>query len=195
MASSLLDKIRALWTTNSLVLLYDLAFLNKLLLDVEVRRAIIVGISILLMGGSGLVYVLIYVLSGHDFSLYAAAPMLVGVALFGAATWQRKVNLGFSTGNANSRLGMKSILVDLKQDEMLPALVERSLIAAQQYIAEGKIKDAQNCTDYAQSIWINTVIRQHTNFRDLQKAYEKQLQQVMDRTKSLLSRRPQAASQ
>ncbi len=188
--SSFIDKFRALWTTSSLILFYDLAFLNKLLLDVEVRRAIIVTVSILLMGGSGIAYALLLMVKGSDLSLYAAVPMLLGVALFGAATWQRNVKMGFAPEKADGLLESNgTILIDLNREEILPALVERSIIAAQQYIAENKIREAQECTDLAQSIWINTVLRQHANFKEFEKAYTKYMQQMRERTKSLLTRR------
>ncbi len=188
--SSFIDKLRAVWTTNSLVLLYDLAFLNKLLLDVEVRRAVTVTVSILLMGGSGVAYALILMFKGSDLLPFAAVPMLLGAALFGAATWQRKVKMGFTPERTSSLLASThSILIDLDNEEVLPALVERSIIVAQKYIAENKIREAQECTDLAQSIWINTVLRQHTNFKEFEKAYAKQLQQMRERTRSLLARR------
>ncbi len=188
MVSSFLGKVKAVWTTNSLVLFYDLAFLNKLLLDVEIRRAVTVGTSILIIGGSGLVYAVMYLFSGQDILLYASVPMLVGVFLFGAATWQRTVKIGFTTEKTNSLLATAdTVLIDLKREEFLPAFVERSLTLAQEYIAEGKIHEAQSCTDLAQSIWINNVLRGHTNFKELQRSYEKYMRQVRERAKSLLT--------
>ncbi len=190
-----MDKIRAVWTTNSLVLFYDLAFLNKLLLDVEVRRAITAGVGILLMGGAGLLYAVIFLLSGQDILPYASAPMFLGVLLFGAATWQRSVKIGFTGENTDSMIASTdSILIDLRQEELLPALVERSLTVAQKYIAEDKIREAQSCTDLAQSIWINTVLRQHASFSELQKLYANYVRQVRERTKSILTRRPSASA-
>ncbi len=141
------------------------------------------------MGGSGVAYALILIFKGADLLPYAAVPMLLGAALFAAATWQRKVKMGFTPENTGSLLAStNSILINLDNEEILPALVERSIIVAQKYIAENKIREAQECTDLAQSIWINTVLRQHTNFKEFQKAYEKYTQQVRGRTKSLLTR-------
>lgn len=194
---SFIDKVRAVWTTNSLVLFYDLAFLNKLLLDVEVRRAVTVGLSILLMGGSGVVYAIMYIFTKQDLLPYASVPMLLGVLLFGASTWQRSVKIGITAEKTDSALASNdSILIDLSREELLPAFVERSLTVAQRYIAEDKIHEAQSCTDVAQGIWINTVLRQHTNFKELQRAYANYVRQVRERTKSLLARRsPASASQ
>lgn len=190
---SFIDKVRAVWTTNSLVLFYDLAFLNKLLLDVEVRRAVTVGVSILLMGGSGVVYAVMYIFTKQDLLPYASVPMLLGVLLFGASTWQRSVKIGFTDERTNLLMAsVDSILIDLNQEELLPAFVERSLTVAQRYIAEDKIPEAQSCTDLAQSIWINTVLRQHANFRELQRAYANYVRQVRERTKSILTHRPSA---
>lgn len=194
MVSSFVDRIRAIWTTYSLVLFYDLAFLNKLLLDVEVRRAVTVGLSIILMGGSGVVYAVMYVFTKQDLVAYASVPMLLGVLLFGASTWQRTVKIGFTTEKTDLMLAsVDSVLIDLNNEELLPAFVERSLKAAQRYIAEGKIQEAQSCTDLAQGIWINTVLRQHTNFKELQRSYANYVRQVRERTKSLLARRTSAS--
>lgn len=188
------DKIRAVWTTNSLVLFYDLAFLNKLLLDVEIRRAVTVALSVLLMGGSGVVYALMYLFTRQDLTVYASVPVLLGALLFGASTWQRTVKIGFTTEKTNSLLASnETILIDLNREELLPAFVERSLTVAQKYIAENKIHEAQSCTDLAQNIWINTVLRQHTNFKELQRAYANYVRQVRERTKSLLARRSSAS--
>ncbi len=191
---SFIDKVRAVWTTNSLVLFYDLAFLNKLLLDVEVRRAVTVGLSILLMGGSGVVYAIMYIFTRQDLLTYASVPMLLGVLLFGASTWQRSVRMGFTVERTNLVMAsVDSVLIDLNREELLPAFVERSLTVAQRYIAEDKIPEAQSCTDFAQGIWINTVLRQHANFGELQKAYANYVRQVRERTKSLLARHPSAS--
>ncbi len=169
MVSSFVDRLRAVWTTNSLVLFYDLAFLNKLLLDVEVRRAVTVGLSIILMGGSGVFYAVLYLFTKQDLVLYASVPMLLGMLLFGASTWQRTVKIGFTPEKTDSMLAsIDSVFIDLNNEELLPAFVERSLTTAQRYIAEDKIQEAQSCTDLAQGIWINTVLRQHANFRELQ---------------------------
>jgi hypothetical protein len=188
---SFIDRVRAVWTTNSLVLFYDLAFLNKLLLDVEVRRAVTVGLSILLMGGSGVVYAIVYIFTKQDLLPYASVPILIGAMLFGASTWQRTVRIGFTAERTNAVLAsVDSVFIDLNREELLPAFVERSLTIAQRYIAEGKIHKAQSCTDLAQGIWINTVLRQHANFSELQRAYANYVRQVRARTKSILTRRP-----
>ncbi len=192
---SFFDKVRAVWTTNSLALFYDLAFLNKLLLDVEVRRAVTVSLSILLMGGSGVVYAIMYIFTKQDLLPYASVPMLLGVLLFGAATWQRTVKIGITSEKTASVLAsVDSVFIDLNQEELLPAFVERSLTVAQRYISEDKIHEAQSCTDLAQGIWINTVLRQHTNFRELQRAYANYVRQVRERTKSILARRSSASA-
>ncbi len=195
MVSSFVDRVRAVWTTNSLVLFYDLAFLNKLLLDVEVRRAVTVGLSIILMGGSGVVYAVMYLFTKQDLVAFASVPILLGMLLFGASTWQRTVKIGFTPEKTDSMLAsIDSVFIDLNNEELLPAFVERSLTTAQRYIAEDKIQEAQSCTDLAQGIWINTVLRQHANFRELQRSYANYVRQVRERTKSLLVRRPSASA-
>ena len=191
MVSSFVDRIRAVWTTNSLVLFYDIAFLNKLLLDVEVRRAVTVGLSIILMGGSGVVYAVMFLFTKQDLSSYASIPILLGMLLFGASTWQRTVKMGFTPERTDAVLAsIDSVFIDMSKEELLPAFVERSLTVAQRYIAEDKIQEAQSCTDLAQGIWINTVLRQHANFKELQRYYANYVRQVRERTKSLLARRP-----
>lgn len=161
----------------------------------EVRRAVTVGLSILLMGGSGVVYVIMYIFTKQDLLPYASVPMLLGVLLFGASTWQRTVKIGITPEKTDSVLAsIDSIFIELSREELLPAFVERSLTVAQRYIAEDKIHEAQSCTDLAQGIWINTVLRQHANFKELQRAYANYVRQVRERTKSLLARRPSTSA-